>query len=139
MRHPFALACLLPVEGFTICNSHSFNLTKEDTTVEQYLNLTYIDPQDRQYQREDLTIFNDILSMGTIPPFTSQQACATFTFPGFALADLVVAHAQVRERFPNLVSTQRLMHGRPGVRGAGPRARGPRLPRRAKPGNDLQR
>lgn len=72
---------VVPIKGFTIWNSHSFNLTKEDTTVEQYLNFTYIAPENRQYQREDLTVLDDIFAMGTVPPFTSQQACATFSLP----------------------------------------------------------
>ena len=72
---------VMPLKGFTIWNSHSFNLTKQDTTVEQYMNFTYSRPEDRKYQREDLTVLNDIFAMGTVPPFTSQQACATFTLP----------------------------------------------------------
>jgi hypothetical protein len=72
---------VMPLQGFTIWNSHSFNLTKKDTTVEQYMNFTYIGAGDRAYQREDLTILDDIFAMGTIAPFTSRQACATFTLP----------------------------------------------------------
>ncbi len=67
--------------GFTIWNSHSFNLTKEGTTVQQYMNFTYMSAEDRKCQREDLTVLDDIFAMGTVPPFTSQEACATFTLP----------------------------------------------------------
>ncbi len=72
---------VMPVRGFTIWNSHSFNLTKEDTTVAQYMNFTYSAPEDRAFLRQDLTVLDHIFSMGTIAPFTSQQACATFTLP----------------------------------------------------------
>ncbi len=72
---------VMPVEGFTIWNSHSFNLTKEDTTVAQYMNFTYMSANDRLYQRQDLTVLTDIFAMGTIEPFTRQEACATFTLP----------------------------------------------------------
>lgn len=72
---------VVPLRGFTIWNSHSFNLTKQDTTVEQYMNFTYIDPEQRKHLRQDLTVLDDIFAMGTIAPFTSRQACATFTLP----------------------------------------------------------
>lgn len=72
---------VMPVKGFTIWNSHSFNLTTQDTTVEQYMNFTYSRPEERQYQRQDLTVLDEIFAMGTIAPFTSRQACATFTLP----------------------------------------------------------
>ncbi len=72
---------VVPLRGFTIWNSHSFNLTTQDTTVEQYMNFTYIDPDERRYLRQDLTVLDDIFAMGTIAPFTSQEACATFTLP----------------------------------------------------------
>ena len=79
--YPPGVYGVMPVVGFTIWNSHSFNLTQEDTTVAQYMNFTYIASEDRQYQREDLTNLNDIFAMGTVAPFTSKQACATFALP----------------------------------------------------------
>jgi len=72
---------VLPVEGFTVWNSHSFNLTTQDTTVEQYLNLEFSSPAERSYQRRDMSILENIFSMGTIEPFQSQQVCASFTLP----------------------------------------------------------
>ena len=80
-EYPDGVYGVMPVAGFTIWNSHSFNLTKEDTTVDQYLNLTFATEQDRAFQREDLTILDDIFAMGEVPPFTSVEACATFTMP----------------------------------------------------------
>jgi hypothetical protein len=79
--YPEGVYGVMPVVGFTIWNSHSFNLTKEDTTVAQYINFTYIAEEDRQYQRRDLTVLDDIFAMGVIAPFTSSQSCATFTLP----------------------------------------------------------
>lgn len=68
-----------PVSGFVIWNSHAFNLTAQETTVEQYLNLSYIDASERNYQRQDLLFFDYLLSMGVIAPFESTEVCATFT------------------------------------------------------------
>ena len=79
--YPEGVYGVIPVVGFTLWNSHSFNLTKEDTTVDQYINLTYATADERQYLREDLTMLDNIFAMGTVPPFTSVEACATFTMP----------------------------------------------------------
>lgn len=79
--YPDGVYGVLPVEGFTIWNSHSFNLTKLDTTVSQYINFLYAGTEDRQHLREDLTVLDDIFAMGTVAPFTTHEACATFTMP----------------------------------------------------------
>ncbi len=72
---------VLPVAGFTVWNSHSFNLTQQDTEVEQYLNLEFAGDSERRYQRRDMSILENIFSMGDIAPFTSQEVCGTFTLP----------------------------------------------------------
>lgn len=79
--YPDGVYGVLPVTGFTIWNSHSFNLTQEDTTVAQYINFTYVAEEDRRFLRQDLTVLDDIFAMGTVEPFTSSQSCATFTLP----------------------------------------------------------
>jgi hypothetical protein len=70
---------VVPVSGFVIWNSHAFNLTVEETTVEQYLNFTYVDASERLYQRRSLVRFDNIFAMGEIAPFESTETCATFT------------------------------------------------------------
>jgi hypothetical protein len=80
-EYPEGVYGVVPTVGFAIWNSHSFNLTKEDTTVSQYINFTYAREEERSFQRRDLTILDDIFAMGTIPPFESSQSCATFTLP----------------------------------------------------------
>ncbi|TFH32141.1 MAG: hypothetical protein E4H00_02035 [Myxococcales bacterium] len=72
---------LAPVRGFAIWNSHAFNLTLEDTTIEQYVNLTFSDASERVYQREYLAIFDSVFGMGVVPPFQSVEVCATFSLP----------------------------------------------------------
>ncbi|MEM7136548.1 MAG: hypothetical protein AAF500_08215 [Myxococcota bacterium] len=80
-RYPEGVYGVVPVEGFMIWNSHSFNLTKFDTTVSQYINFEYIAEEDRRFIRQDLTVLDNIFSMGVIPPFESYEGCATFTLP----------------------------------------------------------
>jgi hypothetical protein len=70
---------VVPVSGFVIWNSHAFNLTAEETTVEQYMNFTYIDASERRYQRRDLLRFDNLFAMGEIAPFESTEVCGTFT------------------------------------------------------------
>ena len=72
---------LLPLKGFMIWNSHSFNLTKQGTEVEQYLNLEYAEPEERLYRRRDMSVLENIFAMGDVAPFTSQEVCASFTLP----------------------------------------------------------
>ncbi|MGB5811657.1 MAG: hypothetical protein WBG86_14060 [Polyangiales bacterium] len=79
--YPEGVFGVVPVEGFMIWNSHSFNLTKLDTTVSQYINFEYIEQDDRRFIREDLTVLDNIFSMGIVPPFTTYEGCATFTLP----------------------------------------------------------
>ncbi len=70
---------VVPVSGFVIWNSHAFNLTVEDTTIEQYMNFTYSDVSERTYQRKDLLVFDSLFAMGEIAPFESTEVCAGFT------------------------------------------------------------
>ncbi|MGB5809716.1 MAG: hypothetical protein WBG86_04245, partial [Polyangiales bacterium] len=72
---------VVPVKGFTIWNSHSFNLTEYDTTVEQYMNFKFREASGRLYPREYLIVFDAIFAMGVIPPFASTEVCATVTVP----------------------------------------------------------
>jgi hypothetical protein len=70
-----------PIRGFVVWNSHAFNLTREPTTIEQYLNLTFSDVSEQLYQREYLTSFDAVFGMGVVPPFQSVEICATFSLP----------------------------------------------------------
>jgi hypothetical protein len=55
---------VLPVAGFVIWNSHAFNLTVEDTTVEQYMDFSYSDASACAYQRKDLLVFDNLFAIG---------------------------------------------------------------------------
>lgn len=79
--YPDGVFGVIPVKGFTVWNSHSFNLTGFDTTVSQYINFQYVEEAERQFLREDLTVLDRIFAMGTIAPFAIGEACATFTLP----------------------------------------------------------
>jgi len=89
---------VVPVKGFTIWNSHSFNLTSHDTSVEQYMNFQFRESEGRLYQRQHLIIFDSIFAMGVVPPFTSTEVCATFTAPRGAHMLNLTSHTHQRGR-----------------------------------------
>jgi hypothetical protein len=74
---------MAPVTGFIIWDSHAFNLTKTDTTLEQWMNLEFAPPDELLYKRSQIFDADDIFGMGFIDPFTSGEACANFTIPQY--------------------------------------------------------
>jgi hypothetical protein len=74
---------MAPVTGFIIWDSHAFNLTKTDTTVEQWMNLEFAPSDELLYKRSQIFDADDIFGMGFIDPFTSGEACANFTIPQY--------------------------------------------------------
>ncbi len=78
---PSGVYATLPVEGYMIWNSHAFNLTTKDTTIEQYLNLHFVDAADRAFPREEIFDAGDLFGMTSVAPFTEREICRTFTMP----------------------------------------------------------
>jgi hypothetical protein len=79
--YPENVYALAPVEGFIIWDSHAFNLTKTDTTIEQWLNLSFASPDQLLYQRRQIFDADDIFWMGRIDAYTSKEACGSFEIP----------------------------------------------------------
>lgn len=71
---------VLPLRGTVVWNSHAFNLTGTDTTMEQYLNLIFAEPEHQRYAVRTVFPLAHIFAM-SVPPFTTQEVCATFTYP----------------------------------------------------------
>jgi hypothetical protein len=87
--YPANVYALAPVEGFIIWDSHAFNLTKSDTTIEQWLNLSFASPDELLYQRRQIFDADDIFEMGRIEAYTSKEACGSFEIPQYGrLLDL---------------------------------------------------
>jgi hypothetical protein len=79
--YPPNVYALVPVKGFIVWDSHAFNLTKADTTIEQWLNLTFAPADQLLYQRRQIFDADDIFGMGRIEAFESTEACGSFTIP----------------------------------------------------------
>jgi len=86
---------LVPIKGVVIWNSHAFNLTSQDTTLEQYINI-YFASEDEQLHRQR-TIFDseDIFAM-YIPPYEEQEICASYTIPKGAHLVRIGSHVHQR-------------------------------------------
>ena len=87
---------IMPVKGFVVWNSHAFNLTTKDTTIEQWINMEYSTEAERIYQRQDLVVFDNIFGMGTLAPFEKKEVCATFTLPRYGALLLLSSHTHQR-------------------------------------------
>lgn len=96
-RFPAGVYARLPVKGYVLWNSHGFNLTKKDTTVEQFNTFWYARPEQREY------LVNSIFTQGNAPrvtvsvaPFGDQEICRTFTLPRYARLSELSSHAHKR-------------------------------------------
>lgn len=80
-RYPTDVYSLVPVSGYIVWDSHAFNPTKTDTTVEQWMNIEFATPEEQVYSRTQIFAAREIFGMGLIDPFTSKEVCATYTIP----------------------------------------------------------
>jgi len=74
---PTGVYNLLPLKGLVVWNSHAFNLTTQDTTMEAYINITYTDQ--RTWPAVGL-FANQWIFTQNVPPFETREYCATHTF-----------------------------------------------------------
>ena len=74
---PDGVYSVLPLKGLIVWNSHSFNLTTQDTEMEAWVNLTYTD--DRDHIAEGMFNSTYIFTQ-EVPPFEQREYCATHTF-----------------------------------------------------------
>lgn len=81
--YPPDVYAVAPVQGFIIWDSHAFNLTKRDTTIEQWLNLSFAPPDQLLYQRRQIFDADDIFGMGRVEAYQSKEACGSFTIPQY--------------------------------------------------------
>jgi hypothetical protein len=81
--YPEGVYALAPVKGFVIWDSHAFNPTQTDTTIEQWMNLSFADPTELRYQRRQIFDADDIFGMGRIEAYESGEACGSFTIPQY--------------------------------------------------------
>lgn len=71
---------VLPVQGVMTWNSHAFNLTQKDSTLGQYLNLYYAQPEDQLYPIQGIFDASAIF-VQYVPPYEKREYCQTYTMP----------------------------------------------------------
>jgi cysteine-rich repeat protein len=78
----------IPESGILVVNSHAFNWTNQDTTMELYMNLGFADPADQVYLLQGVVDITNIFVMN-VPAFQSREYCSTYTFaPGLHMTAL---------------------------------------------------
>jgi hypothetical protein len=78
---PEGVYAFAPVKGFLVWDSHAFNPTKVDTSVEQWMNIEFASPDSLLYLRRNIFDADDIFGMGRIDAYSSKEACTTYTIP----------------------------------------------------------
>lgn len=86
---------IAPIKGMVIWNSHAFNLTKRDTTVEQYHNFWYARPESRKFRVKSIFDIRYVFSM-TVPPFESREFCASYNVEQHAHVSMLTSHVHKR-------------------------------------------
>ena len=80
-RYPEGVYALAPVKGFLVFDSHAFNPTQTETSIEQWMNLEFASPDELIYPRKQIFDAGDIFGMGRIEAFSSVEQCTTYTIP----------------------------------------------------------
>ena len=89
---PTGVYATAPVKGFVVWDSHAFNPTKTDTSLEQWMNLQFADPAELTYERDLIFHARDIFGMGRIEAYGSKEACTTYTIPQHAQLLTLTSH-----------------------------------------------
>ncbi len=93
--NPDGVYSVLPMKGVIVWNSHAFNLTEQETTVEQYNNFWFAGPSERIHIRRGIFDAKDIF-VANVPPFEQRTYCSTYTMPQHANLMRLGSHAHKR-------------------------------------------
>ncbi len=93
--YPAQVFGMLPTKGVIVWNSHAFNVTDQPTTNEQYFNLYFAPPTDRQYWIQGIFDTKDIF-VQDVPPFERIEYCSTHTVPQGAQLFELSSHTHKR-------------------------------------------
>src|SRR5262249_57540171 len=86
---------VLPVRGTVVWNSHAFNLSGVPTTNEQWLNILFAAPSERQYRVQVIFDLSHIFDEN-VAPFTSQEICNYHELPRGARLFQLSSHTHKR-------------------------------------------
>lgn len=86
----------LPLQGFVSWNSHGFNLTTKDTTIEQWVNLDFVPESGRRWLLRQIFESENIFAMSDVAPFSKREICSTFTLPQYSRLTSLSSHMHER-------------------------------------------
>ncbi|MFT6367920.1 MAG: hypothetical protein ACJARI_003379 [Bacteroidia bacterium] len=86
---------VLPTRGVISWNSHAFNLSAKETTIEQYNNFLFAPVDERRYLSRSIFDSKDIF-VATVPPYEKRTYCSTYTLPIGARLSQLGSHAHKR-------------------------------------------
>ncbi|MCZ6828892.1 MAG: DUF4214 domain-containing protein [Gammaproteobacteria bacterium] len=86
---------VLPARGVIIWNSHAFNLSPEDTTVDQYNSFMFAAEEQRVYRNREIFDAKDIF-IAQVPPYEERTYCSTYLLPRGARLTKLSSHAHKR-------------------------------------------
>jgi cysteine-rich repeat protein len=78
--YPQGVHTVLPIKGVLVWNSHAFNLSANDSTLAQFLNVEYAPEQERVHASQQIFDATWIFAQ-FIEPFEEKEVCATSTLP----------------------------------------------------------
>lgn len=71
---------VLPMSGVITWNSHAFNLTSQDSTMSQYLDLEFAGLGDQLFPVRGI-FDSESIFVQNVPPFETREYCRTYTVP----------------------------------------------------------
>ncbi len=86
---------VLPTKGVIAWNSHAFNLSDQETTVEQYNNFTFA-PADAREHRNRAIFDSRWIFTANVPVFEQRTYCSTYVIPQGARLTSLSSHAHQR-------------------------------------------
>jgi len=92
-HYPPGVYNLLPLKGLIVWNSHAFNLTSQDVSMNAWINVDYTD--DTQFPAKGLFADQWIFTQN-VPPFQRKEYCATTTFPNNTHLFQLTSHTHKR-------------------------------------------
>ena len=93
-NYPDPVVGVIPMSGYVVWNSHAFNLTDFDTTIEQWQNFSFSDPGDDNIARP---IFDaDNIFIQNVPVFEKREYCDTYVIPQFSRLFELSSHVHQR-------------------------------------------
>ncbi len=99
--YPSGVFEVLPMKGMMVFNSHAFNLTDGDSTMDQYLNVEFAEPSEALHPTVEIFAADYIFNQ-EVPPFEKRTYCSTWIAPKGAYINRLSSHTH---RFGTLWQT----------------------------------